>query len=75
MAYPLTWTCMVCGDTRPDALIAVAHRPIEGLEQYFPDSVCNVRHCTDRPACVADATAPGVWTATRHRRDTTAPPA
>lgn len=57
----LTWTCMVCGADRPDSAIAVAHRPIRGLEQSFPRTRTNVRHCADRPSCVKEANAEGPW--------------
>lgn len=53
---------MVCGDERPDAVIAVAYRPARGAEEWFPGGVrVNVRHCTDRPQCVTTATAAGSW--------------
>jgi hypothetical protein len=63
----MTWTCMVCGDERPDAQIGVAHRPIPGhifrtgQPPSFPDARVNVRYCLDRPVCVAEATADGPW--------------
>ena len=48
----LTWTCHVCGEDRPDAMISVFSRTvmigkIEAQE--------NVRYCNDRPACVEGA--------------------
>lgn len=48
----LTWRCHVCGDERPDHLIGVRthHRVFNGVELAE-----NVRHCTDRPDCVAGA--------------------
>jgi hypothetical protein len=57
----MTWTCMVCSDERPDALISVAHRPIPNLESMFPDARVNVRYCNDRPECAGVAHAPGPW--------------
>jgi hypothetical protein len=57
----MTWTCMVCGDERPDAAISVAHRPLRGLEDRFPDARVNVRYCNDRPTCAAAAHAEGPW--------------
>jgi hypothetical protein len=45
---PGEWTCMVCGDCRPDARISVYSetRAIRGVE-----ATVNVRYCNDRPAC------------------------
>lgn len=57
----MTWTCMVCGDERPDAQIGVAYRPLRGMEDGFPGTRVNVRYCTDRPACAATAHAEGPW--------------
>lgn len=53
----MTWKCNVCGDTRPDACIDVAHRvgPI-------PEARWNIRYCNDRLACTAYARKPGEWT-------------
>lgn len=51
----MTWTCMVCGDERPDALISVEHRPIPGLESMFPGTRANVRYCNDRETCINGA--------------------
>jgi hypothetical protein len=63
----LTWPCMVCGDERPDAVIAVAKRdlpPRLGGANWpvgFSAPQFNVRYCTDRPDRVAYATAEGPW--------------
>lgn len=57
----MTWTCMCCGDERPDAAIAVAYRPLKGMEHMFPGARVNVRFCADRPACAAHAYAEGPW--------------
>ena len=48
----LTWTCHVCHDERPDARISVLStiRSIGGVPVTM-----NVRHCNDRPACIAGA--------------------
>jgi len=54
----LCWTCMVCGQWRPDAVIAVAHRDYAPLMQMM----VNVRYCTDRLRCIAYATKLGPWT-------------
>jgi hypothetical protein len=47
-----TWTCHVCGDERPDALISVKthHRKIGQVE--FDE---NIRYCNDREKCIAGA--------------------
>jgi hypothetical protein len=68
----LTWTCMVCGDERPDAVISVTHRQLRGLEEQFPAARWNVRYCNDRPQCAAAAHEPGPWTGRtpRERGDT-----
>jgi hypothetical protein len=64
----MTWTCMVCGDERPDAAISVAHRPIPRLEDLFPDGGhINVRYCSDRPVCAAEAHAEGPWISPKKR--------
>lgn len=55
----ITWTCLVCGDDRPDRLISVHTTeiayPIPGRPDYSITQ--NVRFCNDRPACVAGAPA------------------
>jgi hypothetical protein len=58
---PLKWTCMVCGDWRPDEAISVAHRELTHQLRGQPLPF-NVRHCNDRAECVAYALAPGPWT-------------
>lgn len=63
----LTWTCMVCHDTRPDEMIQVAYRPMPGFigtrpaADDFPGTRINVRYCKDRPACTEQAIASGPW--------------
>lgn len=49
---PDGWTCHVCGDYRPDALISVVstRRMVGGVEVTQ-----NVRYCIDREACVRGA--------------------
>lgn len=54
----LTWSCHVCGDERPDAVIGVAHQPVPGMEGWFPAAHWNVRYCLDRPTCVLVAARP-----------------
>jgi hypothetical protein len=62
----MTWTCNVCGDTRPDALIGVAKRP-----GPIPEALWNIRYCLDRLACAEFAQRPGEWAgpADRYRVD------
>lgn len=57
----LTWTCMVCGEERPDAMISVARHPVPGLEEWFPATRTNVRYCNDRRACTVKAYEEGRW--------------
>lgn len=54
---------MVCGDERPDAAIAVAHRPApDYITELIPGQTFNVRYCSDRAECAAVAHAEGPWT-------------
>jgi hypothetical protein len=53
----MTWTCNVCGEERPDALVGVAKR-----QGPIPEALWNIRFCIDRLACTAYAQAPGEWT-------------
>lgn len=48
-----TWSCHICGDTRPDAKIAVMSYPLKG----FVGASCNVRYCRDRKECYDGAVA------------------
>ena len=52
----ITWTCHVCGQTRPDFAISVYKRDI-GPEHGLPEGIMfqNVRYCNDRPTCAAQA--------------------
>jgi hypothetical protein len=43
-----SWTCEICGDRRPDAMIAVASAFSRSLTR-------NVHYCADRPECAAAA--------------------
>lgn len=50
---PLTWTCHVCGERRPDARIGVLTRErTSDLGVRFRE---NVRHCNDRRKCAEGA--------------------
>ena len=53
MSANTTWTCHVCGEERPDALISVYSRQVP-LGRGIVASE-NVRYCNDRPACAAGA--------------------
>lgn len=45
----MTWACEVCGDERPEELIAVVLRDVSEAMVLPPGTVGrNVRHCTDR---------------------------
>ncbi len=48
----LTWTCMVCGDTRPDNRIDV-HTEDTSAQYNLPPGTMkvNVRYCIDRAEC------------------------
>lgn len=55
-----SWTCMACGDTRPDERIDVhtRYRRLVTPRGYGPSPAgsvitLNVRYCNDRPACRA----------------------
>lgn len=51
---PLTWTCHVCGDERPDEWISVFtdSEPIAGTDA---EMTVNVRFCNDRRDCIRGA--------------------
>jgi hypothetical protein len=57
----LTWTCHFCKDERPDDKISVAHRPVMGMEDYFPRAQWNLRYCNDRPECIEKAHGMEPW--------------
>lgn len=50
---PLTWTCHVCGEERPDARIGVLSR--EGTTDLGVRLRENVRYCNDRRKCAEGA--------------------
>lgn len=54
----MTWTCMVCGDERPDAAISVAKRDLSNDGQIVPGATFNLRYCNDRADCTEKATRP-----------------
>ena len=43
-----TWTCHICGKTRPDACISVCTKPLKIGEVIAQQ---NVRYCNDNPEC------------------------
>ncbi len=49
MPRALTWTCHVCGRTRPDAQISVRSRTVSAAGVEVRQ---NVRYCNDRLDCV-----------------------
>lgn len=58
----LAFTCMVCGDWRPDAQISVQHRPLPNWDyKRMPGARTNLRYCNDRPGCVTAALVDGPW--------------
>ena len=51
----ITWSCMVCGEKRPDDKISVA-----SSEHVLPGGAVlkkNVRYCNDQPECKLGAEA------------------
>jgi hypothetical protein len=51
-----TWTCHICGDERPDAMISVHTRDVSHELDLKPGSAQeNVRYCNDRPECIEGA--------------------
>jgi hypothetical protein len=64
----MTWTCNVCGDERPDAMIGVAKRPGPFLSERVRP-FWNIRYCRDRPACVEYAQQDGEWLGPAERYD------
>lgn len=53
----LAWTCHVCGDERPDELIAVYSSTWRARDGGLAgvEVKQNVRYCADRPACLEGA--------------------
>jgi hypothetical protein len=46
--------CLICRRWLPGSQIEVTTLPIEGLEEYYPSTRFNLRHCT-RATCAAEA--------------------
>lgn len=62
---PLTWTCHICRDTRPDRFISVnSHENILGEGTGYKMTV-NVRHCNDRQDCIEKAKTYSFFTASK----------
>ncbi len=55
MVGSLTWTCHICGDTRPDEKISVLSKPlvVGGVRMF--GGYQNIRHCNDRQKCIDGA--------------------
>lgn len=50
--FELTWKCMACGETRPDACISVHKRDIsEEWKAPLGTVTENFRYCNDRDMC------------------------
>ena len=64
-AQPLTWTCHVCGDERPDDKISVASATFPIGRGIDASGTVNRRYCNDRPACAAKARVDAAETAAR----------
>jgi hypothetical protein len=53
---PITWTCHICGDRRPDHFISVAHRKVDMTPTGHRQVVqINARYCNDRSDCLRKA--------------------
>ena len=48
----ITWTCEICGETRPDQFISVFITDISVDHGLKPGIMFqNIKYCNDRPAC------------------------
>ena len=52
---PLTWTCRICGEERPDAKISVHSKPWVINGTVIGEK--NIRYCNDNPKCAEAALA------------------
>lgn len=51
-----TWTCHICGEERPDAIISVLSFPMKDSDgKINKHATINVRYCNDKPKCLAGA--------------------
>jgi hypothetical protein len=55
MREPLSWTCHICGEERPDELIAVMKADASGPDLPPGTIGRNYRYCTDKVECVIGA--------------------
>jgi len=52
----MEWTCHICGETRPDALISVFTTDTSKKYGLPPDTMKqNVRFCKDKKSCIEGA--------------------
>lgn len=70
----LTWTCMACGEERPDAAIAVAKHAIDLGPDVDGVAIENYRHCNDRQGCIDTARLPRTLRPRTLRPPPAAPP-
>lgn len=47
----ISWICHICGERKPDRLIAVLSYPLKDLL----GATGNVRYCKDKPECYQEA--------------------
>ncbi len=47
---PLTWTCHICGEERPDDKISVVTKPMIINGQTVGEQ--NIRYCNDKVECI-----------------------
>ena len=49
----MMWTCHICKEERPDAVISVRRKPLVGVNGV-PSRIIseNVRYCNDKPECI-----------------------
>lgn len=56
MTWPMTWSCHVCHEERPDAQISVHTNDLSAEYGLPPGHVQeNIRYCNDRQACIDGA--------------------
>ncbi len=52
----ITWTCHICGEERPDNMIAVHKTDLSSEHGLPPETMQqNVRYCKDKPDCFTEA--------------------
>ena len=50
---PITWTCHICKEERPDDKISVITKPLTISGRHCGEQ--NIRYCNDRPECLKGA--------------------